>query len=45
MTVKHYHTPKPNIIVEVDNDGGFEVYAPIERSNSVDATIAALKAL
>ena len=44
-TVLHYYTPKSNIIVEVDNDGGFEVYAPVEKANSVDATISALKAL
>jgi len=45
VTVKHYYTPKSNIIVEIDNDGGFEVYATVEKTNSVDAIIAALKAL
>ena len=45
VTLKHYYTPKSNIIVEVDNDGGFEVYVPVEKTNSVDAAIAALKTL
>ncbi len=45
VTVKHYYTPKSNIIVEMDKDGGFEVYVPVEKTNSVDATIAALKSL
>jgi hypothetical protein len=47
VTVKHYYLPQPKatVIVEVHDDGGFEVYLPVEKANSVDATIAALKAL
>jgi hypothetical protein len=47
VAVKHYYVPEPKttVIVEVHDDGGFEVYAPVEKTNSVEATIAALKAL
>jgi hypothetical protein len=33
------------IIVQIDTDGGFEVFAPVEKTHKLDATIAALKAL
>lgn len=36
---------KTTIIVQIFKDGGFKVFAPVEKTNSVDATIAALKAL
>lgn len=45
MSIKHYYTPQSRFVIEVHDDGGFEVFAPVEKTNSVDATIAALKAL
>jgi hypothetical protein len=46
MTLKHYYMPqsKTTVIVEIQDDG-FEIYAPLVKSNSVDAIIKALKAL
>lgn len=44
-TLKFYSVRHTTVIVEIDKDGGFEAYAPVEKTNSVDATIAALRAL
>jgi hypothetical protein len=46
-TMEHYYMPqtKTSVIVQVDRDSGVEVLAPVEKSNSVDATTSALKAL
>jgi hypothetical protein len=47
LSVKHYYIPQPKttVIVEVHDDGGFGVYAPVEKTYSFNAAIAALKAL
>jgi cytochrome oxidase Cu insertion factor (SCO1/SenC/PrrC family) len=44
-TLKFYSVRHTTVIVEIDNDGEFEVLAPVEKSNRFDATVAALKAL
>ena len=47
MTLKHYYMPqsKTHVIVEVQDDGGFEIYAPLVESNDIDSCLAALKAV
>jgi hypothetical protein len=46
-TLKHYYMPqsKTHVIVEVQDDGGFGIYAPLVKSNDIDSCLAALKAL
>jgi hypothetical protein len=40
-----FYVRKTTVIVQVFKNGGFEVFAPVEKTNYVDATINALKAL